>query len=151
MALALPILAGAVPAMAAMDRSGREYRGEVSVLPERLAGRRLSDGRPYDPESAAASSARLPVGSTARITNLANGRVAMIRIHERPRRAQAGREGDSLKVSPRVARLLQLAEGGEAPVLVAPLAVPQADGTIRLGQGTGFDGQPAVIVHPERG
>ena len=31
------------------------------------------------------------------------------------------------------------------------LRVPQADGTIRLGEGTGMSGQQAVIVHPERG
>lgn len=151
--LGVALVLAAAPAQAAPDRSGRSFQGEASVLADRPAPPRPGDGRGYDPETAAAVSHRLPPGTTARVTNLENGRVAMIRVQRPARRAAPdGRAAEGqVRVSPRVARMLQLAEGRPAPVLVAPLAVPQADGTIRLGQGTGYDGQQAVIVHPERG
>jgi rare lipoprotein A len=151
--LGLNLLGGpfAAPALAdrpQIDRSGRGLDMQLLVRdPSGKGAGRLERGR-FDPAGDMASSNSLPAGSTARVTNPRNGRWAMVRIgrQDEPR----GMAQPGLVVGPRVAALLDM-PGGDGVVRVAPLAVPQADGTIRLGEGTGMPGQQAVIVHPERG
>jgi len=127
-----------------VDHSGREQQAHAFVYRGGLPGVNSDDVRGGAADLAASNS--LPVGTTARITNPRNGRWALIRV----RATNAGEDGPALNVSTRIAERLGLAEAGSAPVVIAPLSVPQADGTITLGQGTGYAGQKAVIVHPER-
>ncbi|UPG74271.1 septal ring lytic transglycosylase RlpA family protein [Roseomonas gilardii subsp. gilardii] len=153
--LGLNLLGGplAAPALAdrpQIDRSGRETDMQLLVRdPSGKGAGRVGRGS-YDLAGDLALSNSLPAGSTLRVTNPANGRWAMVRVGQQgePR----GAEQPTLVVGPRVAALLGLPPDGTAgTVRVAPLAVPQADGTVRLGEGTGMPGQRAVIVHPERG
>jgi rare lipoprotein A len=125
-----------------VDRSGRELRGQAAVFARELAGRRMADGGRFDPEDSVAASSILPIGSTARITNLRNGQVAMVRVRDRI----PGTNGRIVNVSPKVAEFLGVRRSGVFPVVVAPLAVPQADGSVRLGAGTGLAGQRAYVT-----
>jgi rare lipoprotein A len=64
------------------DSSGRQ-RGKASVYSRQLAHHRMADGTPLDLESNAAASKTLPLGSKARVTNLRNGRSAVVVIRDR--------------------------------------------------------------------
>jgi rare lipoprotein A len=125
-----------------VDRSGRELRGTAAVFARDLAGRRMADGGRFDPDDSVAASSTLPLGATARITNLRNGKVAMVRVRDRI----PGTGGRIVNVSPKVAEFLGVRRGGVFPVVVAPLAVPQADGSVRLGAGTGLAGRRAHVT-----
>jgi rare lipoprotein A len=127
---------------ATVDRSGRVLRGQAAVFAGDLAGPRMADGGRYDPETAVAASSSLPLGSTARVTNLRNGQMALVRVRDRV----SGTNGRILNVSAKVAEFLGVRRGGVFPVTVAPLAVPQADGSMRLGAGTGLTGRRAYIT-----
>ena len=129
-----------------VDRSGRVLRGQAAVFASDLAGRRMADGGRYDLETAIAASSTLPLGSTARVTNLRNGQTALVRVRDRV----PGTNGRILNVSAKIAEFLGVRRGGVFPVTVAPLAVPQADGGIRLGAGTGLAGRRAYVTGGDR-
>jgi rare lipoprotein A len=128
------------------DPSGLARRGQASVFAPYLAGRRMADGGRFEANSDSVASDALPLGTTARVRNLRNGRVTMVRVRDRlPSSGQR-----ILSVSPRVARLLGMDRNGVARVEVSPLAVPQRDGSVRLGSGTGLPGRRAQITSPQR-
>ena len=141
-----PLTSRAGTPRAAVDHSGREQRGRAAVYARELAGRRMADGGRFDPDASVVASGTLPLGTTARVTNLRNGRVAMVRVRDRG----PGADGRILNVSPKVAGFLGMREDGVAPVVVAPLAVPQADGGVRLGVGTGLAGRRAYVTGRDR-
>ena len=122
------------------DRSGRELRGQASVYAPNLNGRRMADGGVFEPASDTVASNLLPLGTVARVTNLRNGRTALVRVRDNGNFA-AGRV---VNVSPKVAEFLGMNRNGVAQVAVAPLAVPQPGGRFRLGAGTGTPGQRAA-------
>jgi rare lipoprotein A len=106
----------------------------------------MADGGRVELNSDSAASDVLPLGTTARVRNLRNGRIAMVRVRDR-----LPRSGDRImSVSPKVARFLGMNEGGVAQVEVAPLAVPQRDGSVRLGSGTALRGRRAHVTEPPR-
>lgn len=119
------------------DRSGKLREGEAAVL--------------ADPALASVPavgvSGVFPRGTTARVQNLENGRSTLVQV--RPGGpASASR---LLDITPPVARALGVT-GSTARIRVAPLAVPQPDGTIRLGEGTrlaGTTAAPALSDRPE--
>ena len=84
-----------------------------------------------NPQSNAAASKTLPLGTTAKVTNLQNARSATVTIQDRGPHV-AGRVID---VSPVVAEQLDLRKQGAAPVEVKPITVPQPNGAIKLGAG----------------
>ena len=92
----------------------------------------MANGARFNPRSNAAAHRTLPLGTTARVTNLRNGRSARVRVEDRGPRAATGRIAD---VSPKVADELGMRRQSVAPVEVAPLAVPQPDGGVRPGAG----------------
>ncbi|MBP0491742.1 septal ring lytic transglycosylase RlpA family protein [Pararoseomonas indoligenes] len=128
----------------APDASGQARRGQAAVIAQGLAGRRMADGGKVELNSDTVASADLPLGTTARIRNLRNGRVAMVRVRDR----LPASEGRIVSVTPKVASLLGM--GSVAQVEVAPLAVPQRDGTVRLGSGTRLTGRRAYVTEPTR-
>jgi rare lipoprotein A len=113
------------------DHSGRVQHGKASYYGHEFAGRTMANGHPFRPNSEAAASKTLPLGTTARVTNLHNGHSTTVRVEDRGPRP-AGRIVD---VSPRAAEQLGLKHEGVAPVAVAPIDVPQPDGSVRPGAG----------------
>ena len=115
------------------DRSGRVRQGRASYYARGLEGRRMANGRPFRAESQAAASKTLPLGTTARVTNRANGRSTTVRVEDRGPHVP----GRDLDVSPRAAEQLGMRRDGVAPVEIAPIEVPQPDGSVRPGAGAG--------------
>jgi rare lipoprotein A len=91
----------------------------------------MADGRPMNPHSNVAASKTLPLGTTAKVTNLQNSRSATVKIQDRGPYV-AGRVID---VSPVVAEQLDLGKHGAALVEIKPITVPQSNGAIKLGAG----------------
>jgi rare lipoprotein A len=114
-----------------LDRTGKKRKGKASYYGRSFAGKTMADGTPMKPESNVAASKTLPLGTTARVTNLENGKTAEVEIRDRGPYV----EGRTVDLSPRVARDLGIVEQGVAPVEVAPIAVPQRDGTVTPGEG----------------
>lgn len=104
----------------AVDRSGRTKRGKASYYAKKFAGRTMADGTPMDPDANVAASRTLPLGTRAKVTNVENGRSAVVEIRDRGPYV----EGRSIDVSPKVAAELGLLEDGVATVDVTPLQLP---------------------------
>lgn len=113
-----------------LDRSGRVRVGKASFYAHKFAGRLMADGTPMDPHDDNAASKTLPLGTRARVTNLETGRSAVVTIQDRGPHVP----GRILDVSPATARQLGIdREEGVARVEVAPIVVPQADGSLKPG------------------
>lgn len=91
----------------------------------------MADGTPMNPRANTAASRTLPLGTKAKVTNLENGKSTVVEIKDRGPYI----EGRIVDVSPKVAQQLDMQEKGVVPVEVAPIAVPQADGSIKPGAG----------------
>ena len=113
------------------DTSGRPQRGEASYYHPSLQGRPMANGERFDAQSNSAASRSLPLGTTARVTNLRNGRTATVEVEDRGPYARRR----ILDVSPRTAEQLDMRRNGTARVEVAPIDVPQRDGSRRPGAG----------------
>ena len=127
-------LAGLPPigsVMGRVDPSGRKQQGRASYYGRQFAHRRMADGRPMNPQSNVAASKSLPLGITAKVTNLRNGRSATVNVQDRGPYAR----GRVMDVSPSVADQLDLKKQGIAPVEVKPTTVPQPNGAVKLGAG----------------
>lgn len=114
------------------DRSGRKQAGKASVYAPDLQGRRMANGQRFDQAGHAAASKTLPLGTVAKVTNLKTGRTAVVTVQDRGPYV-SGRTVDLTK-----ATAVQIGLGtqeGIAPVIVAPIAVPQPDGTVKVGSG----------------
>jgi rare lipoprotein A len=120
-----------VPAVGRADPSGRKQQGRVSYYSRQFAHRKMADGRPMNPQSSAAASKSLPLGTTAKVTNLQNGRSATVFVEDRGPHIP----GRVIDVSPAVADQLDLKKQGTAVVEVKPITVPQPDGALKLGAG----------------
>ena len=93
----------------------------------------MADGTPMNPESNHAASKTLPLGTKAKVTNLKNGKSAVVEIRDRGPYV----EGRSIDVTPKTARELGMVKDGVAPVEVTPIEVPQADGSVKPGATPG--------------
>lgn len=118
-----------VPA-ARIDHSGRTQTGKASFYAPHFAGRKMADGTPMNPHRDNAASRTLPLGTRAVVTNLENGRSAMVTIQDRGPYV----DGRIVDLSPATAARIGLSkQQGLARVEVAPVAVPQPDGSVRPG------------------
>lgn len=116
-----------------LDRSGEPQEGEASYYGEYFYGRKMADGTPMDPKSNIAASRTLPLGSVVEVTNLENGKSEIVEIRDRGPYI----EGRIIDLTPEVAKRLDMLDQGVARVVVTPLEVPQADGTVSTGSGAG--------------
>jgi rare lipoprotein A len=114
-----------------IDHSGRKQKGRVSYYAHRFINRKMADGRRFDPNTAVAASKTLPLGTTAKVTNLENGRSATVTVEDRG----PWERGRVVDVTPTVADQLDIRKDGVAPVIVAPIVVPQPHGGVKLGAG----------------
>lgn len=93
-------------------------RGLASFYhPENFTGRPMANGVPFDPDSNAAASRTLPLGTIAEVTNLKNGTTRRVVIQDRGPYV-AGRIID---LSPRIADELDMRRDGVVPVEVRPV------------------------------
>ncbi|MFM0171116.1 septal ring lytic transglycosylase RlpA family protein [Paraburkholderia sediminicola] len=114
-----------------LDRSGKSRKGKASYYGREFYKKEMADGTPMNPQSNAAASKTLPLGTKARVTNLKNGNSEVVEIRDR---------GPYVKdrivdLSPKTADKLGLKKDGVAPVEVKPMEVPQANGTVKPGAG----------------
>jgi rare lipoprotein A len=114
-----------------LDPSGRKQFGRVSYYAQHFNNRKMADGNRFNPNGDTAASKTLPLGTTAKVTNVQNGRSATVKIEDRGPFV-AGRVVD---VTPKVADQLDIRKQGVSQVIVAPIAVPQSDGAVKLGAG----------------
>jgi rare lipoprotein A len=129
-----------VPHGRLIDHSGRKQKGRASYYAHHFDHRKMADGQRFDPNTNAAASKTLPFGTTARVTNLKNGKSAVVRVEDRG----PWIVGRVVDVTPKVAGELGIRETGVAPVVVAPIAVPQKDGEVKLGAGAA-DASPQEV------
>jgi rare lipoprotein A len=115
-----------------LDRSGKKRIGKASFYARMFAGRKMADGTPMRPTGDNAASRTLPLGTTAKVTNLHTGKTAVVTIRDRGPYV-AGRIVD---LSPATARQIGLDERtGITKVEVAPITVPMPNGEIKIGDG----------------
>lgn len=114
-----------------LDLSGRKETGRASFYARRFSGRRTADGQRFNPNAAVAASKTLPIGTTAKVINLATGKAATVTVNDRGPYI----ESRMLDVSPAIAVRLGMERSGTAPVLVEPISIPQPDGAVKLGAG----------------
>jgi rare lipoprotein A len=114
------------------DLSGDTRLGKASFYAASFYHRKMANGNRMDPRGANAASKTLPLGTTARVTNLSTGQSAIVQIEDRGPYVK-GREVD---LSPTTARQIGLTRHiGVAPVKVAPIMIPLPDGTTKAGAG----------------
>ncbi len=83
-----------------------------------------------DPRGENAASRTLPLGTKAKVTNLVTGKSAVVTIEDRGPYAK----GRIVDLSPSTARRIGITPRiGVAKVVVAPIAVPLADGSLKPG------------------
>lgn len=123
-----------------IDHSGRMQKGRASFYARHFNNRKMANGQRFNPNSNVAASRTLPLGTTAKVTNLQNGRSATVHIEDRGPHL-AGRVVD---LTPKVAEQLEMKQVGVTPVVVAPIAVPQPDGMLKLGAGAA-EGTPEEV------
>jgi rare lipoprotein A len=96
------------------DRSGLTRVGVASFYADWFAGREMANGTPMDPGGDNAASRTLPIGTTAKVTNIATGRL--------------------VDLSPATAQKIGITRSkGVARVKVSPIAVPLPDGGVKAG------------------
>ena len=116
----------------AEDPSGRLQVGKASVYASRFQGRAMANGERFRHTGSDAASRTLPIGTQARVTNLQTGRTALVTVKDRGPFV----DGRTVDVSRATARQIGITpKDGVAPVKVAPVAVPQRDGTVKAGAG----------------
>jgi rare lipoprotein A len=114
-----------------MDHSGRKQTGRASYYAQHFANRKMANGDRFNPNSNVVASKSLPLGTTAKVTNLRNGATATVRVEDRGPFV----DGRIVDVTPKVADQLGMKKVGVVPVVVAPIVVPQPDGGAKLGAG----------------
>jgi rare lipoprotein A len=118
------------PAKPQIDRTGRSRVGVASFYAGRFAGQEMANGAPMDPTADNAASRTLPLGTTAKVTDLSTGKSAVITIADRGPYAK----GRLVDLSPSIARKIGISRRkGLARVRVAPISVPLPDGEVKPG------------------
>lgn len=95
-------------------------QGKASYYGPEFNGRRMANGERFDPHSNTAAHRTLPFGTRAWVTNLENGRGAMVTVKDRGPYVR----GRIIDVSPHVAERLGMKEDGVVPVQVQPVQAP---------------------------
>jgi rare lipoprotein A len=113
-----------------LDLSGKQRLGKASFYANMFAGKKMADGKTMNPQQDNAASRTLPLGTTAKVTNLETGKSAFVTIQDRG--PYVG--GRIVDLSPSTAREIGISHRqGVARVEVSPLAVPLPNGGVKLG------------------
>ena len=116
-----------------LDRTGRKRIGKASFYARRFSGRKMADGTRMNPQDDNAASKTLPLGTTARVTNLKTGQSAVVTIRDRGPYVQ----GRIVDLSPATAEQVGIdRHEGVSKVEVTPITLPQPDGSEKAGQAS---------------
>ena len=118
------------------DHQGFSQRGVASWYGRKFHGRKTSNGETYDMYAMTAAHKTLPLGVHVRVTNLQNGRSAVVRVNDRGPFV-AGRIID---LSYSAASKLDIVDAGTAKVQVQALGYRQSDhGKVSYRSPTSYD------------
>jgi rare lipoprotein A len=115
-----PILVSAILALVAAssgDIAGAQPLGEegtATVYSKHFEGKKTASGEVYDKKALAAAHPKYAYGTKLRVTNLENGKSAVVTVNDRMKRTAQG----VIEVTPRVATSLGFAKAGTARVRV---------------------------------
>lgn len=113
------------------DLSARKRLGNASYYARQFFGKPMANGAPMDPRGNNAASRTLPLGTVAKVTNVATGKSAIIKIEDRGPYIK----GRIVDLSPSTAHKIGITRRiGVAKVVVTPIAVPLPDGRVKLGR-----------------
>ncbi|HUR89579.1 MAG TPA: septal ring lytic transglycosylase RlpA family protein [Ramlibacter sp.] len=121
--LFLLAVALALPAWSddAQVRKMKPQLGKASIYAKRFAGKKMANGERMDPRDDNAAHKTLPLGTRARVTNLENGRSAIVTIEDRGPYVP----GRIVDLSPGTASQIGLThKEGVAHVQVQPIELP---------------------------
>lgn len=113
-----------------VDLSGQKRVGKASFYAQKFAGHKMADGAPMQPQGENAASKTLPLGTTAKVTNVTTGKSAVVTIEDR---------GPYVKdrivdLSPSTAQKIGIdPRDGVTKVSVEPIAVPLPNGGTKPG------------------
>jgi rare lipoprotein A len=112
------------------DLTGRMRVGKASFYADRFGGRKMANGRRMDLKGNNAASRTLPLGTTAKVTNLKTGLSTLVTIQDRGPYV----DGRMIDLSPGTAAKIGLThKEGLTKVEVSPIVVPLPNGRIKLG------------------
>ncbi|NKF23866.1 septal ring lytic transglycosylase RlpA family protein [Solimonas sp. C16B3] len=120
------------------DTEGFEQRGRASWYGKKFQGRKTASGEPYDMFAMTAAHKTLPIPSYVRVTNLENGRTAVVRINDRG----PFHSGRIIDLSYAAAARLGIVANGHAEVEIKALQ-PQEDDDQAVAQATPAGPPPA--------
>lgn len=113
------------------DTTGQKRVGKASVYAKRFAGHKMADGSSMQPEADNAASKTLPLGTTAKVTNMETGESAVVKIEDRGPYVK----GRIVDLSPATAEKIGIEpKEGVAKVSVVPIAVPLPNGEVKPGE-----------------
>jgi rare lipoprotein A len=128
----------------AVDRSGKKRVGKASFYADRFGGRKMADGKIFRLHDSNAASRTLPLGTTAKVTNLETGQSAVVTVQDRG--PYVG--GRIMDLSPGTAQAIGLSKRkGVTKVEVTPITVPLPNGGVKLGQAAD---DPIVALNERR-
>lgn len=114
----------------APDLSARKRVGKASFYARQFFGKTMANGAPMDPKGDNAASRTLPLGTTAKVTNVETGKTAVVTIQDRGPYV----DGRVVDLSPGTAAKIGLTpRKGVTKVVVAPITVPLPDGKVKVG------------------
>jgi rare lipoprotein A len=112
------------------DLSGHKRVGKASIYASRLTGHKMADGEAMQAGGNNAASKTLPIGTTAKVTNVATGASAIVKIEDRGPYVK----GRIVDLSPSTAQKIGIdAKEGVAKVSVEPISVPLPNGDTKPG------------------
>ena len=88
--------------------------GTATFYSNRFEGKKTASGEVYDKKALSAAHPKYAFGTRLRVTNLENGKSAVVTVNDRMKRTAQG----VIEVTPRVASLLGFAKAGTARVRV---------------------------------
>jgi rare lipoprotein A len=125
-----PSRTGPAAARPQPDLSGRTRFGKGSFYAQKFANRIMADGTKMNPHGDNAASRTLPLGTTARVTNVETGQSAVVSIQDRGPYVK----GRIVDLSPSTAQTIGITRDiGVAKVEVTPISVPLPDGSTKQG------------------
>jgi len=100
----------------------RTQKGKISYYHPKLAGKKMANGERFEPNSNAAASKTLPLGTKAKVTNLENGKSETVEVKDRG----PVTPGRVMDVSPATAAKLDMKKDGAVQAEVTPIGEPPA-------------------------